>query len=371
MGSLAAGIQDAAACLNGLQRSSTALSAAGVAALLSDQAPAVKAAGIQDAAACWNSLQRTNTALSAAGIAALLSDKEPAVKVEPLPAASVAAAAADGNCAVGDLALAAPAEISGHIAALHHQCEELQARIDSMETAGPAGTTGRAAATAAAIATKLQPPARLERHPAVQTVAPVVLPQQQQQRSVSLQSHGSWQSSTPSSLASGATAAAATPTASHMDLVEMVVQQLEDSNTSAEADKLEALLDRELRAAAKLPPEFARHCWATQLNTVINGISSAISSSCSAPLQPACYSQRAKPGAVLTTAAAAAVASGKGALGKQPAGASNKVQSAAGGVPALAVVESMLDMRLVSLQQQVTQLQDMVYGLREQYVMSP
>jgi hypothetical protein len=135
-----------------------------------------------------------------------------------------------------------------------------------------------------------------------------------------------------------------------MDLVEMVVQQLEDSNTSAEADKLEALLDRELRAAAMLPPEYAKHSWATQLNTMINGISSAISSSCSAPLQPACYSQRTKPGA---------------------AGVGNKVQSAAGGIPAIVVVESMLDMRPVSLQQQLTQLQAMVYGLRGQYVMSP
>jgi hypothetical protein len=157
-----------------------------------------------------------------------------------------------------------------------------------------------------------------------------------------------------------------------MDLVEMVVQQLEDSNTSAEADKLEALLDRELRAAAMLPPEYAKHSWATQLNTMINGISSAISSSCSAPLQPACYSQRTKPGAALTPApAAAAAATGKGALGVPPAGVGNKVQSAAGGIPAIVVVESMLDMRPVSLQQQLTQLQAMVYGLRGQYVMSP
>jgi hypothetical protein len=255
------------------------------------------------------------------------------------------------------------AGVQKNVLALQQQCQQLQSQLQmqmrGMTAAAPAASAPAAAAAvpsaercAAAAAAS---PAEMQVNGQLQGTAssgPAALPAaaSELQRDASIGTPGS-----PNS------AATAITTASHMQLVEMVVAQLEDPCISAEADELEAFLDRELRMAATTPRPCAKQIWASQLNDVINDLTSAITCSAVTSVHPArssSYALRAAAAGPADGAAAGAV------LGMQISADSGSQQLVCDAMPA--APEAVFDERLRSLQQQLVHLHSMVKDLRTQ-----
>lgn len=262
------------------------------------------------------SMGRTSTAASANTVPALLVEQGSArLTLQP-------------RAASAPEALASPTAL--HVATLQQKCQVLQRQLQQQTY------SMRAASSSRGVAAILQPAVL------VPGAAPV------------LQRLPAWDSPTsPNSATTAVTAVG------HMGMVEMVVAQLDNTEVSAEAAELEAMLEHELAAAANLPPEAARNTWASQINEAINNWSSAISAaalpSLSAAAGPASSSFKAAP-----------AAAGELPLQQQQqqldrAGQGLGVAAAAGdGMP--------FDVWLSSLQQQLAEVQGMVQNLRTEFM---
>jgi hypothetical protein len=305
-------------------------------------------------------LMRTTTGVSAvSGIAAALPAQQPMLGMA-VTAANTQAVAGTASVMFDDLQAAC---VQQEVVALQQQCQQLQSRLQmqmsSMQAATPAASAPAAAAGAGvpsaerSVSTSLAPAAMQVTGP-VQD-APGAGPAEVPGLPAALQRDASM--GTPGSPNSAATAIT---TASHMQLVEMVVAQLEDPCVSAEADELEAFLDRELRMAATAPRPCAKQIWASQLNDVINDLTSVITCSAVTSAGPA----RSSSFAMRASAAGPGSMSAGGVLGMQPGAECGSQQMLSAVGPTLA--DDVFDERLRSLQQQLVQLQSMVKDLRTQ-----
>lgn len=255
------------------------------------------------------SIRRTSTAASANAVSALLVELGPGL---------------NGEQHTGGAPEALQSPTALHMASLQQKCQVLQRQLQQQTF------SMRAASSSRGVAAILQPPAlAAEAGPVLQRLPASDSP------------------TSPESVATAITAA------DHMEMVEMVVAQLDDSDASAEAAELEAMLEHELRAAASLPPEDAQNTWACQINQVINSWSSAISAAALPSLSAAAPAGSLK-----------APASG---LPPQQLGGYGLGLTAAGG-PAPGGDGLPFDLRLMSLQQQLTELQGMIHNLRTEFL---
>lgn len=256
------------------------------------------------------SIARTSTAASANAVSALLVEL-----------------GQNGEPHTGGAPEALQSPTALHMASLQQKCEVIQRQLQQQTF------SMRAASTSRGVAAILQPPAL-----AAEVGPPV------------LQGLPAWDS--PTSPESAATAITA---AGHMEMVEMVVARLDDSEASAEAAELEAMLEHELRAAASLPPEDAQNTWACQINQVINSWSSAISAA-------------ALPSLRAAVPAGSLKAPATGLPPQQQLGGYGLGLSAATGGPTPGGDMLPFDLRLMSLQHQLTELQGMVHNLRTEFL---
>lgn len=329
----------------------------------------------QSSMACMaQGITRTSTAVSANAVAALLADQIPTVQAEPYTAAMALSATPSRACSLQ--AINEHTRLQAQMASLRQQCAALQAQVDAARradaatpagkfpAAGPGYFAGGAAGVSAKGVSAMLPPSVLT----TRTPAPALQMQQQQQLALQRFAPGPAYSSAGSvdcGMQGSAMTAVAAP--GHMDLVDMVVAQLDDSNAYADAAALEALLHRELRAAARvgnaetLPPERAQHAWAMQMNDVINGYADAIT-------QSAGPSSQSSLSAAPSTAAAAAAAAGfrgrASMLALQPVGRGFGCMAGPAAFVTRAIPDHVLSARLASLQQQLSELQQSAISIQ-------
>lgn len=297
--------------------------------------PSVAAAAVGDPAQQGvpghTMLQRTSTCLSSAAggsvaAAGLAAEQQAAGFGVASPAMSalagggggVAAAALSRQVSFAPAADAAAADqlateavvTSAQLAALQLQCQQLQERLARQ-------ASGTLSGLSLSAATPVGAPSMVHQHAASSSIAgsaclqqPLAAPQALKHEPAAVGLLSAQQqlhrqlSATPSSPTSTATAVAAVNAAMHFELAELVASQFEAANAVAEADQLEALLERELLAAAALPPEQAQNSWARRLDSTINSLSRSISTSCFGPAGPV-SSDMTRPYAAAAAAAPA------------------------------------------------------------------
>jgi len=292
-------------------------------------------------------LMRTMTAVSGTGLPAAQAEQQQLLSARMHPAG---AAAHSFQAARAADELKSAAAMRSQLACLQQQCQQLAVQLHAQKSTMHAASAAAAAPQTNVLLSSSSASSTMLAPYALQTT-PVVLPEPQHHQGVC----------SPESSLSGATAVTAVQ---HHELVNMVVAHLEDSSASEEAQRLEALLEHELLAAAAAQPADAqRYSWALRLNHVIDSFCRAISSAATASAAASSCSQHSYP-----PAAAEHASAGMPAAQLLPAaGMSHVLQGArhCAQAPAAAPA-SVVDMRLATLQHQMVNLQGMIGMLKSQ-----